>query len=106
MFLVLSASRPDKSHVTGAQLKREKRVMQRGANLSTTNCVKVAAALALTALLLMVGAESGVAGAQEGVPESGASGSPPKDVGEDSGARPPEIEASSWALVDADSGLY
>ena len=94
-----------------ARLKREKRVMQRGFNLATTNnCAKGAVALVLMALLLAAGAisdaGSGVAGAQEGVPESGASGSPPKDVGGDSGARPPEIEASSWALVDADSGLY
>ena len=66
--------------------------------------------LVLMALLLMVsavsGVRSGVAGAQEGVPESGASGSPPEEAGRNPGTQTPEIEASSWALVDADSGLY
>src|SRR5215210_7593301 len=85
--------------------------MQPGSNSATTNLAKIAVALVLTALalLLMPGVVPGgtsSAGAQEGVPESGASGPPPEEAGGVSGPQAPEIEAQAWALVDTDSGFY
>ena len=65
-------------------------------------------ALLSLALLLVVsgGASLDPAGAQEGAPESGASGPPPEATPNVQASGPPQIEAEAWALVDAESGLY
>ncbi len=64
----------------------------------------MAVALILMTLLLMPGA---VAGAQEGVPESGASGAPPEVApGGGPGAQVPNVEVQAWALLDAETGSY
>src|SRR5919202_983353 len=89
--------------ITGPRATERKRPMQRGANLVKEKHAKTSVTLIFTALLLALGvllgsAGSDPAGAQErapgGVPEAGASGAPP------------EVAAQSWALVDAETGLY
>jgi serine-type D-Ala-D-Ala carboxypeptidase (penicillin-binding protein 5/6) len=83
--------------------------MRRGPKLVRTNYAKIAMALVLTALVLMLvpgGPE--VAGAQEKASESTASEKAVQrsTTGGKAGVKPPEIEAEAWALMDADSGLY
>jgi len=87
---------------------RGKRSMRRGFSLARINNIKTGVALLSLALLLVVsgGASLDPAGAQEGAPESGASGPPPEATPDVRASGPPRIEAEAWALVDAESGLY
>jgi serine-type D-Ala-D-Ala carboxypeptidase (penicillin-binding protein 5/6) len=82
--------------------------MRRGFGLARINSIKTGVALLSLALLLVIsgGASLDPAGAQEGVPESGASGPPPEATPDAQASGPPQIEAEAWALVDAESGLY
>jgi serine-type D-Ala-D-Ala carboxypeptidase (penicillin-binding protein 5/6) len=87
--------------------------MRRGADLARDRYAKMAVALGFVALLLALGgAGLGSAGAQEeapgGVPEAGASGAAPEGAaaGDDPGTRVPEVAVQSWALMDAETGLY
>lgn len=78
--------------------------MRRGPKLVRTNCAKIAMALVLMTLALMlVSGGPGLAGAQEKASEKSVQGS---TTGGNPGIKPPEIEAEAWALMDADSGLY
>ena len=87
--------------------------MRRGADLVRYRHAKMAVALGFVTLLLALGgAGLAPAGAQEeapgGVPETGASGAPPEGAaaGDDPGTRAPEVAVQSWALMDAETGLY
>ncbi len=82
--------------------------MRRGFGLARINSIETGVALLSLALLLVVsgGVSLDPAGAQEGAPESGASGPPPEATPNTQGSGPPQIEAEAWALVDAESGLY
>jgi len=82
--------------------------MRRGFGLARINSIKTGVALLSLALLLVVfgGASLDPAGAQEGAPESGASGPPPGSTPGTRASAPPQIEAEAWALVDEQSGLY
>src|ERR671911_2953459 len=93
--------------------KERKRPMRRGAHLVRDKHVKIARVLVFIAFLLALGgAGLGSARAQEeaseGVPEAGASGAPPEGAaaGDDPGTRVPEVAVQSWALMDAETGLY
>src|SRR5215208_1025580 len=103
--------------ITGPRAAERKRPMQRGANLVKEKHAKTSVALIFTALLLALGvllgsAGSDLAGAQEkapgGVPEAGASGAPPQGAaaGDDPSTQLPEVAVQSWALMDAETGLY
>src|SRR5215210_3693517 len=103
--------------ITGPRATERKRPMQRGANLVKEKHTKTSVALIFTALLLALGvllgsAGSDPAGAQEkapgGVPEAGASGAPPQGAaaGDDPSTQLPEVAVQSWALMDAETGLY
>ena len=86
---------------------REKRSMRRVVGLARINSIKTRVALISVALLLLSGGASlDLAAAQEGTPESGASGPPPEATPDSQALGAPEIEAEAWALVDAESGLY
>ncbi len=77
--------------------------------LARINSIKTVVALMVLMVLLLAsgGASLDPAGAQEGAPESGASGPPPEATpGTSRAPGPPEIGAEAWALVDAESGLY
>lgn len=85
--------------------------MQQGFKPTTTNRVKLAATLLLTALTLLLvsgAAPAGVvldrAGAQEEVPGQAAEAPPDEILGEV--PEPPETGVVSWALMDADSGEF
>ena len=82
--------------------------MRRGFGLARINSIKTGVALLSLVVLLVVsgGASLDLAGAQEGAPESGASGPPPEATPNTQASGPPEIQAEAWALVDAESGLY
>jgi D-alanyl-D-alanine carboxypeptidase (penicillin-binding protein 5/6) len=82
--------------------------MRRGFGLAKINSIKSGVALLSLALLLVVsgGTSLDAAGAQEGLPESGASGPPPGSTPDSRASGPPQIEAEAWALVDEQSGLY
>jgi serine-type D-Ala-D-Ala carboxypeptidase (penicillin-binding protein 5/6) len=82
--------------------------MRRGFGLPRINSIKTGVALLSLVVLLVVsgGASLDLAGAQEGAPESGASGPPPEATPDTQQSDPPQIEAEAWALVDAESGLY
>ncbi len=82
--------------------------MRRGFGLAKINSIKSRVALLSLALLLVVsgGTSLDAAGAQEGLPESGASGPPPGSTPDSRASGPPQIEAEAWALVDEQSGLY
>ncbi|MDX6381948.1 MAG: hypothetical protein QOI57_2972 [Rubrobacteraceae bacterium] len=87
--------------------------MKRGPKLVRANHIKIAAALVLMALALLLvpgavpgGTGLGWAEAQEGAPKGALERTTPEGA---SGARvpePPETGVQGWALVDADSGLY
>ena len=82
--------------------------MRRGFGLAKISSIKAGVALLSLALLLVVsgGTSLNAAGAQEGPPESGASGPPPGSTPDTRASGPPQIEAEAWALVDEQSGLY
>ncbi|MCA1738461.1 MAG: serine hydrolase, partial [Actinobacteria bacterium] len=78
--------------------------MRRGPKLVRTINAKIAIALVLMALTLMlVPGGPGLAGAQEKASEKSVKRS---TTGGNPGIKPPEIEAEAWALLDTDSGLY
>ena len=82
--------------------------MRRGFGLAKINSIKSGVALLSLALLLVVsgGTSLDAARAQQGPPESGASGPPPGSTPDTRASGPPQIEAEAWALVDEQSGLY
>ncbi len=82
--------------------------MRRGFGIAIINKIKSGVALLSLALLLLLsgGTSLDAAGAQEGLPESGASGPPPGSTPDSRASGPPQIEAEAWALVDEQSGLY
>ena len=82
--------------------------MRRGFGLAKINNIKTGVALLSLALLLVVsgGTSLDAARAQQGPPESGASGPPPGSTPDTRASGPPQIEAEAWALVDEQSGLY
>ena len=82
--------------------------MRRGFGLAKINSIKSGVALLSLALLLVVsgGTSLDAARAQQGPPESGASGPPPGSTPDTRASGPPQIEAEAWALVDEPSGLY
>src|SRR5829696_4682064 len=93
--------------------KERKRPMRRGAYLVRDKHVKMAVVLVVMVFLLALGSAGlASAGAQEkaagGVPEAGASGAPPEGAaaGDDPGTQVPEVAVQSWALMDAETGLY
>ena len=94
----------------GTEEKREKGSMGRVFGYVRISSVKTGVALALLSLALLSlasgGASPGLAGAQEGTPESGPSGPPPETTPDARASGAPEIEAEAWTLVDAESGLY
>jgi D-alanyl-D-alanine carboxypeptidase (penicillin-binding protein 5/6) len=86
--------------------------MQQGFKLTTTNRLKLAATLLLTALTLLLvsgAAPAGVvldrAGAQEEAPGGAAETAPDEASGEEV-PEPPETGVVSWAIMDADSGEF
>src|ERR671921_250051 len=93
--------------------KERKRPMRRGAHLVRDKHVKMAVVLVFIAFLLALGS-AGLAparaqeGAPPGAPEAGASGPPPEGAaaGDDPGTQVPEVAVQSWALMDAETGLY
>jgi D-alanyl-D-alanine carboxypeptidase (penicillin-binding protein 5/6) len=114
MNLVLSALWPDEDRarpgrgvvrlLSGQGAKKEKRSMQRESNLIRANYAKFAAALVLTALVLLLmpgGAKLGWAGAQEVVSEETTSGVSRAQVPD-----PPEVEVQAWAIMDGETGRY
>jgi D-alanyl-D-alanine carboxypeptidase (penicillin-binding protein 5/6) len=82
--------------------------MRRGFGLAKINSIKSGVALLSLALLLVVsgGTSLDAARAQQGPPESGASGPPSGSTPDTRASGPPQIEAEAWALVDEQSGLY
>src|ERR671911_242677 len=84
--------------------KERKRPMRRGAHLVRDKHVKIARVLVFLAFLLALGgAGLAPAGAQEkaaGAPPDGAA------AGDDPGTQVPEVAVQSWALMDAETGLY
>jgi D-alanyl-D-alanine carboxypeptidase (penicillin-binding protein 5/6) len=93
--------------------KERKRPMRRGAHLVRDKHVKMAVVLVFMVFLLALGSAGlASAGAQEkaagGVPAAGSSGAPPEGAaaGDDPGTQVPEVAVQSWALMDAETGLY
>jgi D-alanyl-D-alanine carboxypeptidase (penicillin-binding protein 5/6) len=90
--------------LSGPGAKKEKRSMQREPNLVRANYAKIAAALVLTALVLLLmpgGTRLGWAGAQEVVSEETTSGVSRAQVPE-----PPEVGVQAWAIMDGETGRY